>query len=153
MSSRRANICLLILMLLIYVEAVMGLAAMCINRNVHAAKSEDVSVDSICFVTAAHLPTSNFPNATCVWSDTNTDRAVYVKNDYTPTTEVTVGSRVTFGEYKGTIASYDDQGIVIKLEGSLAKHGMSGTPVYYNDTPVAFISKALDVDIVYAVFF
>lgn len=126
---------------------------MCINRNTCVAKSEDVSADSICFVTAAHLPTSYFPNATCVWSDTNTDRAVYVKNDYTPTTEVIIGSRVTFGEYKGTITSYDDQGIVIKLEGSLAKHGMSGTPVYYNDTPVAFISKALDVDIVYAVFF
>ena len=114
---------------------------------------EDVKVDSVTYITAAHLKESDFPNYTRVWYDTKTDRAVYVKNDYKPSTSVEVGATVSFGESAGTVVSCDEQGFTIKLSTGFAKYGMSGSYVYYKDVPIAFVSMAMDVDKVYAVFF
>lgn len=112
----------------------------------------NVQTSSIMFETVAHLPEENFPDCTLVWSDTETDRAVYVYNNYKPLTSLQVGDIVTFNSMDCEVVDIDEQGISIQLpNGQLAAHGMSGSQVTYNGTPVALVSKALDINIIYCI--
>ena len=111
-----------------------------------------VQTSNIMFETVAHLPEEDFPNCTLVWSDTINDRAVYVRNDYVPTTSLKVGDMVSFNDIDCNVVDIDEQGIAIQLpNGRLAAHGMSGSQVTYNGVPVALVSKALDADIIYCI--
>ena len=108
---------------------------------------------TVYFETAAHIPETDFPDATRVWFDTDTDRALYVRNDYIPSTTVEIGWQVHFGEHTGTIVAKDTQGFSMQLDSGVAAYGMSGSYVYKDDTALGFVSKAVTLNSVYVVFF
>lgn len=109
---------------------------------------------SIVFETVAHIPETKFPNYTRVWYDTETDRAVYVINDYVPTPIVSIGDTVVFSNIECEVISTDEQGFEVQLpDNTLAAYGMSGSQVLYNNTPIALVSRATSVTTVYAVYY
>ena len=113
----------------------------------------DIEVSSVMFETAAHMSDNNFYGYTRVWEDTVNDRAVFVKDDYIPTTVVNVGDTVLFDTLTCTISSVDEQGFTIDLPGNaIAQKGWSGSPVYYYGKQVGFISKAVSVSQIYVAF-
>ena len=122
------------------------------------AETEEVSVttfssDSLVLETAAHIPEEQFLNYTLVWRDEETDRAVYIKNNYVPHTEVPIGAECFLGDIPVTVISIDAQGVELSLGNEFAKHGMSGAPITYDGIPFAFVSKATSLNSVYAVFY
>lgn len=115
---------------------------------------EKVEPSSIVLETVAHIPESNFPDYTRVWYDEETDRAVYIINNYVPKQVVNIGSIVTFNDITCEVVSIDEQGFEVQLpDGTLAAYGMSGSVVYFMSTPVAMVSRATSINTVYAVYY
>lgn len=110
-------------------------------------------MSGLTFETAAHIPQQDFPGYIRVWHDVDTDRAIYVKQDYKPSVSVIIGDPVSFEGGTGTIVSRDEQGMTIHLTDCYADYGMSCRTIYYFDFPIAFISRAVSVDEIYVVFF
>ena len=124
-------------------------------RHVEQSDAEPVTQEtsSIVFETAAHIPVEDYPDYTRVWFDTETDRAVYIMNNYVPTVSVEIGEEVYFGDIHGHIIDRDEQGITIRLSTGVVEYGMSGSYVIYHGIPIAFVSRAVNVYELYAVFF
>lgn len=119
----------------------------------YTLEEDTISYNSIVFETVAHIPAYKFPEYTLVWSDEELDRAVYIKNDYVPTSVVEVGDTVYLNEKECSVIETDEQGFTFKLpEGSIAVYGLSGTYIYFKNTPIAMVSKATSVDSIYAVY-
>lgn len=117
-------------------------------------KQEMVEPSSIMMETVAHVPEEYYEGYTRVWADEETDRAVYIKDDYVPTPTLKVGDTVMFNGIECTVSSTDTQGVVLDLpETQLAQYGMSGAIVTYKDVPVALVSKAVSTASVYAIYY
>lgn len=115
---------------------------------------EKVEPSSIVFETVAHIPESSFPDYTRVWYDEETDRAVYIINNYVPKQVVDVGSTIVFNDITCEVITVDEQGFEMQLpEDTLAAYGMSGSVVYFMSTPIAMVSRATSINTVYAVYY
>lgn len=155
----RAGICMLLCVAVVALNNIFLLLS--VNKPytyVEVEKVEDTTekfeADSIVLETAAHIPAESFAYYTKVWEDKETDRAVYIKDDYKPSTVINSGETAVFSGVSCTIIDTDEQGFTIELPGSgIAQKGMSGSIVYYHDTPVGFISKAKSPSRIYVVLF
>ena len=155
----RASICLLLCVAVLALNNIFLLLS--VNKPYTYEEVEGVEdtaekfeADSIVLETAAHIPAEQFAYYTKVWEDKETDRAVYIKNDYKPYTVINSGETVMFSDVACTIVDTDEQGFTIELPGNaIAQKGMSGSIVYYHDTPVGFISKAQGPSQIYVVLF
>lgn len=115
---------------------------------------EKVEPSSIVFETVAHIPENKFPDYTRVWFDEETDRALYIINDYVPKQVVDIGDTVVFNDLNCQVINTDEQGFEVQLpDETLAAYGMSGSIVYYGSVPIAMISRATSVNTVYAVYY
>lgn len=115
---------------------------------------EKVEPSSIVFETVAHIPENQFPDYTRVWFDEETDRALYIINDYVPKQVVDIGDTVVFNDLNCQVINTDEQGFEVQLpDDALAAYGMSGSTVYYGSVPIAMISRATSVNTVYAVYY
>ena len=121
--------------------------------NTEDSPHSELVVDSLVLETAAHIPQDQFPDYQLVWSDEETDRAVYIRINYEPQTTIVVGDECLLGAIPVTVTDTDSQGVYLSLGDTFAEHGMSGTPVTYNGIPFAFVSRATSVNSVYAVFY
>lgn len=89
-------------------------------------------------VTAAHI--GEIEGYTLVYSDTETDYAVHVKNSYVAT-GVSIGDKVRLAGTAGEVASVSDKDFTVAVDNiSKIVPGVSGTPVYHLGSSVGFIS-------------
>lgn len=148
------TMCIVFLVMLIAALIVYIISILDSSEGEEATPSSTAEPSSIVFETVAHIPEGSFPDYTLVWSDIETDRAVYIKNDYTPTVIVAEGDIVTFNDIICTVSSTDEQGFELMLPAdTLAAYGMSGSVVTFNGVPIAMVSKATSVNSVYAVYY
>lgn len=89
-------------------------------------------------ITAAHL--GEIEGYTCVWSDPDTDYAIYVAEDYIATS-LKVGDKVSLAHTTGKVDTVSNEEFSVVVD-DIAKivPGVSGTPVCLEDVPVGFIS-------------
>lgn len=141
--------------MLIGLVALIAVCVVCVTVFPRESSADNVMrYSSIVFETVAHIPETEFPEYTQVWSDTNTDRAVYIKNNYEPAQIVIEGDRVSFNNIEAEVISTDLQGFEISLgENQLAEYGMSGSIVEFNGTPIALVSRATSVSTIYCVYY
>lgn len=89
-------------------------------------------------VTAAHL--GEIDGYTCVYTDTDTDFAIYVKQNYCAE-GLAVGDSVALVGTSGTVVSTTPVEFAVQVENiSQIVPGVSGKPVYLRGEPVGFIS-------------
>lgn len=113
---------------------------------------EDFDYNSdLVMITAAHIKNKSFDGYTCVWKDEDTDRAIYVKDNYVPSELVSVGDIVIFEDEPCNVTEVTEQGFVINI-GKHPQHGMSGTDVYYKGEVIAFVSQAVSTREIYCVY-
>lgn len=98
----------------------------------------ELDASSRTLITAAHL--GEIEGYLLVYVDEATDFAVYVQQDYTAT-GVSVGDAVSMVGTSATVISVDAAEFAVEVENiSKIVPGVSGKPVYLNDTPIGFIS-------------
>lgn len=89
-------------------------------------------------VTAAHL--GEVKGYTCIYSDTETDVGIYLKEGYRASAPP-IGAEVTYLETKGWVHMVSDGEFIMEpLNIETIIPGVSGTPVYYKGEPLGFIS-------------
>lgn len=89
-------------------------------------------------VTAAHL--GELSGYTSVYSNPETDVGVYIKDDYKASAPP-ISGEVTYLDTKGYIREvFDGEFTMEPLDAETIIPGVSGTPVYYHDKPIGFIS-------------
>ena len=99
---------------------------------------EGTATQSRTLVTAAHI--GEIEGYTLVYSDTETDYAVHVKNSYVAT-GVSIGDKVRLAGTAGEVASVSDKDFTVAVDNiSKIVPGVSGTPVYHLGSSVGFIS-------------
>lgn len=99
---------------------------------------EDADTTSRTLVTAAHI--GEIEGYTLVYSDTETDYAVHVKNSYVAT-GLSIGDKVRLAGTAGEVASISDKDFTVAVDNiSKIVPGVSGTPVYHLGSSVGFIS-------------
>lgn len=124
-----------------------------VTQEEYTEPAVDFKADSIVLETAAHIPQEQLEGYDLVWSDAETDRAVYIKRDYTPTVNIQVGCECLLNDMTVTVTDIDEQGVYLSLGDNLAMHGISGSPITYQGVPFAFVSRATSVSDIYAVFY
>lgn len=99
---------------------------------------EPLPVDRRTLVTAAHL--GQIAGYTKVYEDTSSDYAVYVKDSYCAE-GLASGARVTLAGTSGNVAAVSETEFTVSVDNiSKIVPGVSGTSVYYDGTPIGFIS-------------
>ena len=89
-------------------------------------------------VSAAHL--ESIDGYTQVYSDSETDYAVYVNDDYRATT-LSIGDKVTLADTTGIVVSVYAKEFAVDVDNiSKIVPGVSGDPVYCRSNSVGFIS-------------
>lgn len=98
----------------------------------------DTAITSRTLVTAAHI--GEIEGYTLVYSDTETDYAVHVKNSYVAA-GLSIGDKVRLAGTAGEVASVSDKDFTVAVDNiSKIVPGVSGTPVYHLGSSVGFIS-------------
>ena len=157
MLNNNNSIKSLYLNLIIYVMVyILIFGIITVARDYSKKEEETIPVfeynSDLVLVTVAHIPETSFSGYTLVWSDTENDRAIYVKQDFKSTADVQVGDIVAFNGITCDVTAVDEQGFAISLRGELAKHGMSGSEVQKSGVTVGLISRALGISSIYCVF-
>lgn len=124
-----------------------------------------IGVETVCkvfndydrvFITADHVPEDEYPECTKIYSDPDSDIAVYFNKAYTPTPP-RVGSHVFVGEdkLKGRVTEVGDGYIICSLDDATQiSAGFSGSLVTgYLNTPAGFVSSFVGGDEIRVVLF
>lgn len=82
----------------------------------------------------------DIPGYVNVYSNAETDVGIYIDENYKATAPA-LGSKVTYLNSYGTVAEvYDSYFLVSPNDIEVVVPGVSGSIVYYEDTPIGFIS-------------
>ena len=99
---------------------------------------EPFEASSRVLVSADHL--GEIPGYTKVYSEEATDTAIYIRDDYSATAPP-VGAILGFNGHQGTLVSSTAREFIMAPDELIHIYpGVSGSPVYYQDTPIGFIS-------------
>jgi hypothetical protein len=93
-------------------------------------------------ITAAHISPTYFPDYTLLYTDDETDTAVYLNNTYEPE-QLDIGSYVTVTDtLNGKVIETTDSSFYIECNDPLQiSYGLSGHPVTYSGREVGFVSS------------
>lgn len=147
LTLREGTLCCIIILLIITIIII------CTGVKGNDEVKEPIQPSSLTFETVAHIDPASYPDYELVWSDTKTDRAVYIKKDYVPKPVCKIGDTVSFNGLVCNVISVDEQGIEISLPDNVTvAYGMSGSVVTLKGIPVAVISRATSLITAYAVY-
>ena len=103
-------------------------------------------------ITAAHIPSTDFPNMTRVFVDDEKDLAVYIDTTYQPSVP-DVDTEVVFVDGSiGVVVDVDKDGFYVKQDKNTVTHGFSGTEVVTDSSKYLGFVSSMDKDgIIYCV--
>ena len=142
--------CSKILFIFLAVFYIIPLVLYILHHNVKTESTEEIEPEptpvfeydsDLIYVTAAHINHNSFEGYTRIYYDTDLDRAVYIKDDYTPKLDIPLGSTLYMGDTPATLMEMFTDGFIIQIE-PLVEHGMSGSRVTYEGIPIGYVSKA-----------
>lgn len=98
----------------------------------------------------AHIPTATYNNAKLIYTDTDSDTSYYLVNERIQ--QLSRADTVVFDNgAHGTVKAVDLRGLYVDVSEAEVHAGVSGTPVWFNDEIVAYVSSLQNATTLYCI--
>ena len=114
-----------------------------VSYIIGSTQSKSEEVPSRVFITAAHIPESEFPGYTLMYKDEQRDTAYYL-NPNGKSVEIPIGARIVINHnIKCTVVGtlVNDICLVQLDDPSVIRKGLSGSIASYRGEPIGFVSS------------